>query len=164
EPGTPVRILVGIDGSRVAEAALREVAQRRWPAHSEARVVIVDNPIEPTLVGEFVPSVAQSVAANNRSDRLKLQKMAEAGAKIIRSRNLKASASVEEGDPKRELPALAERWGANCIFVGATGFSNRLERFLLGSISTAVAARAHCSVEVVRAKGKRKIKSNGNGR
>ena len=31
------------------------------------------------------------------------------------------------------------------------GFGNRLERFLLGSVSAAVAARAHCSVEVVRA-------------
>ncbi len=164
EPGTPVRILIGIDGSKVAEAALHEVAQRRWPAHSEARVVIVDNPLDTTLVGEFVPSLAESVAASNRIDRLKLAKMAEAGAKVIRSRNLKASASVEEGDPKRELPAIAEHWGANCVFVGATGFSNRLERFLLGSVSTAVAARAHCSVEVVRAKSKRKIKSNGNGR
>ena len=164
ESGTPVRVLIGIDGSRVAEAALREVARRRWPAHSEARVVIVDNPLEATLIGGFIPSVAESVAANNRIDRMKLEKLAEAGAKLIRSRNLKASASVEEGDPKRVLPAIAERWGANCIFVGATGHSNRLERFLLGSVSTAVAARAHCSVEVVRAKAKRKTKSNGNGR
>ena len=43
----------------------------------------------------------------------------------------------------------AERWGADCIFVGARGL-NRLERLLLGSVSTAVAARARCSVEVVR--------------
>jgi len=36
------------------------------------------------------------------------------------------------------------------FFVGSAGFSNRLERFVLGSVSAAVAARAHCSVEVVR--------------
>jgi nucleotide-binding universal stress UspA family protein len=34
--------------------------------------------------------------------------------------------------------------------VGSAGFSNRLERFVLGSVSAAVAARAHCSVEIVR--------------
>ena len=34
----------------------------------------------------------------------------------------------------------------------STGFSNRLERFLLGSVSAAVANRAECSVEVVRNK------------
>lgn len=95
---------------------------------------------------------------------LLLRRGVGAGGKLITSRNLRVSASVEEGDPKRVLPAIAERWGANCIFVGATGHSNRLERFLLGSVSAAVAARAHCSVEVARAKSKRKIKSNGNGR
>jgi len=164
EPGSPVRIVIGIDGSKVAEAALREVASRQWPPHSEARVVIVDDPLDPTLVGEFMPSVAESVAANNRIERLKLETVAEAGAKLIRSRNLRAFGSVEQGDPKRVLPTIAESWGANCIFLGATGHSNRLERFLLGSVSTAVAARAHCSVEVVRAKKKRKSKSNGHGR
>ena len=57
---------------------------------------------------------------------------------------------VKEGDPKRELCKAAEEWGADCIFVGSAGFSNRFERFVLGSVSAAVAARAHCSVEVVR--------------
>ena len=35
------------------------------------------------------------------------------------------------------------------IVLGAKGHSRR-ERLLLGSVSSAVAARAHCSVEVVR--------------
>jgi len=62
----------------------------------------------------------------------------------------KVTSQLREGDPKHELPKAAEEWGADCIFVGSTGFSNRLERFVLGSVSAAVAARAHCSVEVVR--------------
>ena len=36
-----------------------------------------------------------------------------------------------------------------CLFVGAKGMS-RLDRFLLGSVSLAVATQARCSVEVVR--------------
>jgi universal stress protein family protein len=35
------------------------------------------------------------------------------------------------------------------IFVGARGLS-RFERFRLGSVSAAIFARAHCSVEVAR--------------
>jgi nucleotide-binding universal stress UspA family protein len=47
------------------------------------------------------------------------------------------------------------------VFVGATGLTNRFERFLLGSTAAAVAARAHCSVEVVR-KRRRARRTNGN--
>jgi nucleotide-binding universal stress UspA family protein len=60
------------------------------------------------------------------------------------------SSVVETGDPKQMLIKHAEDFGADCIFTGATGFSSRLERMILGSVSAAVAARAQCSVEVVR--------------
>jgi nucleotide-binding universal stress UspA family protein len=73
----------------------------------------------------------------------------EAVANEVRSAGLVPTTVVEEGDPKRFLVEEAERWKADCIFVGAKGHSG-LERFLLGSVSAAVATRAHCSVEVVR--------------
>ena len=60
------------------------------------------------------------------------------------------SSVVDSGDPKLVLVQRAEEFGADCIFTGATGFSNRIERFVLGSVSAAVAARGLCSVEVVR--------------
>jgi len=67
----------------------------------------------------------------------------------LQSAGLIATSHVEEGDPKRVLVDVAERWKADCIFVGAKGHSG-LERFLLGSVSAGVAMRAPCSVEVVR--------------
>jgi len=162
EPGSPVRIVIGIDGSPASHAAVRAVIARNWPAQSQVRVVVVDDPLHPTLVGELVPLVAELVDEENRLDRARIQKFAEAAAKLIRSANLHASAMIEEGDPKHVLPRVAEKWGANSIFVGATGFSNRFQRFVLGSVSSAVAARAHCSVEVIRPHGKRTRKTNGN--
>jgi hypothetical protein len=39
EPGTPVRLIIGFDGSKGAEAAVEAVAARKWPAGSEARIV-----------------------------------------------------------------------------------------------------------------------------
>lgn len=48
-----------------------------------------------------------------------------------------------------QLVEEAETWNADCVFVGAKG-TRGIERLLLGSVSSAVAARAHCSVEVVR--------------
>jgi nucleotide-binding universal stress UspA family protein len=43
----------------------------------------------------------------------------------------------------------ANAWKADCIFVGARGLTH-IKRFFMGGVSTAVAAQAHCSVEVVR--------------
>ena len=39
EPDTPVRLIIGVDGSKGAEAAVEAVAARKWPAGSEARIV-----------------------------------------------------------------------------------------------------------------------------
>ena len=151
EPAGPARIVVGVDGSPGAQAAVREVASRAWPPGSAARVVVADDPVVPSPVGNLIPPVTRWVEESNQSERERVLKMADAAADELRAAELKAVAIVVEGDPKRVLIEEAERWGADSIFVGSTGFSNRFERFLLGSVSAAVAARAHCSVEVVRA-------------
>lgn len=150
EEPSPLRIIVGVDGSAGAEAAVRAVASRQWAAGSEARVVVVDDPFEPTLVGNLIPGVAESVADINREFREKLKTLVDGMANRLTSENLATTGIVAEGDPKRVIVNMAEEWGANCIFVGSTGFSSRLERVLLGSVSAAIAARAHCTVEVVR--------------
>lgn len=150
EPSVPLRILVAVDGSAGSEAALRTVAARNWPQQTEARVVVVDDPLEPTLAGELIPAVHRAVAECNRDEQTHAVKIVNEAAALLNSQNLTAKGIVAEGDPKRVIVQMAEEWGAECIFVGSTGFSNRLERFVLGSVSSAIAARAHCSVEVVR--------------
>jgi nucleotide-binding universal stress UspA family protein len=59
------------------------------------------------------------------------------------------SCEVFEGDPKTVLLTEAERWQADAIVLGSRGLSG-MDRFLLGSVSAAVVARAHCSVEIIR--------------
>jgi nucleotide-binding universal stress UspA family protein len=61
---------------------------------------------------------------------------------------------LRKGNPKSVLVEEAESWGADCVFVGARGMRG-VGHLLMGSVSAAVAARAHCSVEVVRPAGKR---------
>ena len=86
--------------------------------------------------------------------------LATRAASRLRAKGLRAEPCVISGDPKHVLVNFAEDWRADCIFLGATGLTNSFERFLLGSVAAAVAARAHCSVEIVR----KKIKVNGNGK
>jgi nucleotide-binding universal stress UspA family protein len=148
---SPVCIVVGVDGSPEAEAAVSEVAARRWPSVTEARVVVAHDPLTPSVPDGLVPPLARLVEESNREERAWAQGLAEAAAESLRAAGLAASTAVIEGDPKRVLVEEAERWRADSVFVGSTGHGSRLGRFLLGSVSAAVAARAHCSVEVVRA-------------
>jgi nucleotide-binding universal stress UspA family protein len=150
EPGTPVRIIVAVDGSPGSEAAVRAVAARKWPAHSEVKMIIVDDPLVPPILGEIIPPLNETIEESNTQDLAEAKETLAKFAAMLSDTELKVSTEIKLGDPKKELPHAAEEWGADCIFVGSTGFSNRLERFVLGSVSAAVAARAHCSVEVAR--------------
>lgn len=150
EPETPVRIIVGIDGSPGSEEAVRAVAARTWPAGSEVKVIIVDDPLVPPIIGEIIPPLAETIEESNAEDWSRDKEVLANAAALLRGTDIKVLTEIRLGDPKKELPQAAEEWGADCIFVGSAGFSNRFERFVLGSISAAVAARAHCSVEVVR--------------
>ncbi len=152
EPDSPVRVVIGVDGSPGAEAAVRAVASRHWPEGSEARVVNglwIMPPVSREL--EIHEHIAMQVAEWVASERRVAEEMVESAAQQLRAAGLATTAIVKEEEPKRLLLSEAERWGADCIFVGARGLSP-LARLLLGSVSTAVVTRAHCSVEVVRAK------------
>jgi len=145
EPGAPVRLIVGVDGSKGAEAAVEAVAARKWPAGSEAR--IVNATWEAPQLNSY--RVGSQIIAWIIEETARVKKMIDEAVGKLSAAGLKTDAVMKVEEPKRLLIAEAESWGADCIFVGARGMG-RVERFLLGSVSSAVAARAHCSVEVVR--------------
>lgn len=147
---SPLRIIVGTDGSPGSEEAVRAVAARTWPPNSEVRLIVVDDPLIPTVVGDIIPPLAETIGESNAVDRDWAEKVSAQSAAMLSGTEMRVTTEIRTGDPKKELPQAAEDWGADCIFVGSAGFSNRFERFVLGSVSAAVAARAHCSVEVVR--------------
>jgi nucleotide-binding universal stress UspA family protein len=149
------RIIVGVDGSPGAMAAVRAVAKRYWTDGSEIRIVVADDVMRGNPIWLLIPPVRDFVDKLRAEERTQAEQFAIAAAKELRqgldNKNITVSSLVHTGDPKQVLVKHAEEFGADCIFTGATGFSNRLERVILGSVSAAVAARAHCSVEVVRA-------------
>lgn len=149
EPGTPVKILIGIDGSDASEAAVREVAQREWPAGSEALLVAADELLFPEFL-QVIPGMRTIIEEDKRWERQWAGGVSAKSVDLLKDTKLKVSVALKQGDPKQELPNAADEWNADCIFVGSVGFNSRFERFLLGSVSAAVAARANCSVEVVR--------------
>jgi nucleotide-binding universal stress UspA family protein len=144
----PIRLLIGVDGSPDAAAAVHAVATRQWPPGTAVRLVtVLDARMRTALIP---PRLVESwVTAGDEEEHTWVPRMVEAMAEPLRTRGLLVSSVMKVGDPKQVLLNEAEHWGADCVFVGARGLS-RIERFLLGSVSSAVAARAHCSVEVVR--------------
>ena len=150
EPGSPVRIIVGTDGSPASDEALRAVAARQWPPQTEIKVIMVDDPLVPDFVGKVIPPLEKMLEEDRQEERAWLEEISKQSLAILRGAETKVTCVLREGDPRQELCKAAEEWHADCIFVGSAGFSNRFERFVLGSVSAAVAARAHCSVEVVR--------------
>jgi nucleotide-binding universal stress UspA family protein len=149
EPDVPARIIVGVDGSEEADAAVEEIASRDWPDGSEVRIVNSAWTLPPARDPGTAINFAEWIAQETE----RVRKMVDGAAEKLRSAGLKVSIVVKEQEPKALLCSEAEDLMADCIFVGARGMG-RLERFLIGSVSLGVAARAHCSVEVVRAGNK----------
>ena len=103
----------------------------------------------PVRVSPDEPSALKWVDAEDEKDRELVRGVFEPSAERLRRAGLDASIELGKGNPKSALVEAAEAWGADCVFVGARGMRGA-ERLLMGSVSAAVAARAHCSVEVVR--------------
>jgi nucleotide-binding universal stress UspA family protein len=150
EPDTPLRIIVGLDGSPGSFGAVRAVAARNWPANTEVRLVVVNDKWSIPIIEDLIPALGEVIEEENSAEKAWARKIVAQAENLLQGSTLRVSWLICEGDPKSALPKVAEEWGADCIFVGSTGFTNRLERFVLGSVSAAVAARAHCSVEIVR--------------
>ena len=70
-------------------------------------------------------------------------------AEALRSKGLKVSTTVEQGDPESEIIDAASKWHADLIVVAAHGRKG-LDRFLMGSVSEAVAQRSRDSFNHVR--------------
>jgi len=101
-----------------------------------------------------IPPVASEYltleAANWYADEnIRLNGVVETAAGILRGIGLIVTSVISEANPIHLLCAEAEAMDADCIFVGARGVG-RIEKMLLGSVSAAVASRAHCSVEIIR--------------
>jgi nucleotide-binding universal stress UspA family protein len=134
---SPVKLILGYDGTQGADQAVKTMVDRQWTIGSKVRVVMVEDSSVIQQAFEFERKVFE-----------------EAGQRVLgklENAGFKAELVILPGNPKHEIVDQAENFGADCIYVGATKFDSKLERFLLGSVSSAITARANCSVEVVRA-------------
>ena len=95
------------------------------------------------------PAIMKWIEVADEENWEEVRQIFEPLAEKLRGVGVDLAEMIRRGSPADEIVDEAETWGADCIFVGAKG-TRGIERLLLGSVSSAVSARAHCSVEVVR--------------
>lgn len=137
-----IRLILATDGSPDSDEMIKEVASRNWQKGTEVKVV--------TTIELF-----QQVTYEPNVEMNRIRDIQNIAVRELTSAGLDVTTVVTENDPKHFLIREAKRWDADCIFLGAKGH-RFLERFLVGSVSSSVAARAVCSVEVVRKKNDQK--------
>jgi nucleotide-binding universal stress UspA family protein len=146
-----MRILLAVDGSPFSDVAVKEVGGRPWPSDSEVKILgcahvhIPDIP-DPLLIG--YPMRLELLEA----ERKRIHQVVNKAAEMLRERGstLKIETEVLDGSPKKIILDVAEDWRPNLIVVGSHGHGH-VKKFLLGSVSQAIASHARCSVEIVRA-------------
>jgi len=145
-----MNILLAIDDSSYSKAVIDSVAQRPWPPESNFKVISVAEPFHPEYAGwqtNYVPLAleAQKVMTETTS---RVVHEAVARLKGVFGHDWVAG-EVIEGFIKDKILETAENWPADLIVVGSHGRKG-FTKFLLGSVSEAIASHAHCSVEIIR--------------
>jgi nucleotide-binding universal stress UspA family protein len=145
----PVRILIAVDNSIDSKAAVEAVCKRHWREGSEVGLLTVVDTVMAINPDPADASVVKWIEVAEEKDWDHVREVFEPLARKLRNAGLHTEVLIRRGKPADEILDEAHTWGADCIFVGAKG-TRGIERLLLGSVSSAVAARADCSVEVER--------------
>jgi nucleotide-binding universal stress UspA family protein len=148
-PDKPVRLLIGVDNSADSRAAVDAVCKRRWTKGAEVALLAVVDTVMAITPEHSDQSAMKWIEVADEKNWDQVREIFESSAEKLRSAGLHAEVLIRRGNPTDQILEEADTWGADCIFVGAKG-TRGIDRLLLGSVSSAVSARAHCSVEVVR--------------
>lgn len=146
-----MKILLATDGSECSKAAVNAVANRPWPESSEIRILsAIEIPYAPATETWVIPNNYYKELEKAAEEQAKLAiKDAVDRIKDGKSSGLEVSMKIATGSAKDVILNEAENFDADLIMLGSHGYSG-WQRFLLGSVSHAVATHAHCSVEIVR--------------
>jgi nucleotide-binding universal stress UspA family protein len=149
-----LRILLAVDGSEFSDVAVEEIANRPWPPGSEVHVIaVVHLPFTPTPETWALPESYYSDL--EKAGRVMAESAINRAISRLRESNstreipLTLASEIIVGHPEETIVKTAKTWGADLVAVGSHGYRG-ITRFLLGSVSQAVASHAPCSVEIVR--------------
>jgi len=148
-----MKILLAIDDSKFSKAATQALASQVRAHEAEVLVLQVVEPYlyftPPQMALGYAPEMEarlkEQVSQANETVAHAVEMLRQAGFGRVESR-------VVEDDIRAGILNVAREWHADLIVLGSHGRKG-IQRFLLGSVSEAVARHAPCSVEIVRDPG-----------
>jgi len=150
---SPGPVIIGYDGSSVADHAIREAAALLGPRPALVVVVWESGAAYETLGGAEMLAVPIDLGTAALTDQAMYEgarQMASRGTRLAVEAGFDAEglAAADEASVARTLVRLARERDASALVVGARGHG-RLEKLFLGSTSRSVLEHAPCPVVVV---------------
>jgi nucleotide-binding universal stress UspA family protein len=140
------RVLVPLDGSRLAEQALPHAAAQAEQFGAEIYLLRVLGPLpDPILASRQVARSAEAASARLAQTYL------EGIASSLRERGISAKAAIVEGKPYVEIIQFAEDEKIDLIVMSTRGHSG-LSRWLLGSVADRVVRGATVPLMLIQAR------------
>lgn len=146
------RSIIGFDGTAGSAAAINAVAERDMEKPCEVRMVVAADNIQPAEIDRFVNAARAATDRLPLSEMAMIEGLAEDAIDRLERNNCSATLAVRVGNPKDVIIREADLWNADVILLGANDSGRARGRFNLGTTAASVAARANCSVELVREK------------
>lgn len=147
-----MNILLAIDGSKFSQSAIHALIAQATPGQTNLRILHVIEPI-PEYADSLSWGYGMQVGSVLQEEREHAQGLVARAAQELRDAGFQVETMVEVGDAKAVILDCAAQWPADLIVLGSHGRKG-LERFLMGSVSEAVARHAPCSVQIVRSQAR----------
>jgi len=142
-----MKIVVGVDASPHADAAIEFVRGMTWPPGSSVVVVSAARDVIVTAPEAYLPAdaIAEAMAAELEAAK----RTAAAAEAKLRGSSFAVEARAVQGDPREVLIDLATAVRADLIVVGSHGRTG-LAKLVIGSVANHVVTHAPCNVLVVK--------------
>lgn len=143
-----MKLLVAIDASEHARAAVDEVRRLTWPADTSVTLLSVVR-TDLYAFGDFYAPAAHQIGVLVEEERKRAQALLEGIAAELAPRGLAVTTRVVVGDPRSVVCEVARESAADWLVVGSHG-RRGFQKLLLGSVASHVVTHAQCSVLVVK--------------
>ncbi len=147
-----MRILLAVDGSEGAEAAIEAVRARFPPKDVEVRVLHAVEWLK-EMPASFAfgqgPTYAHDIVESRRRSFERAEQLVSRIVGELAAAGFRTTVTTPDADPRHAIVDGAREWSADLIVMGSHG-RRGLDRVLLGSVAEWVVRHAPCSVDIER--------------